>query len=280
MILLALQPSAASRRGFHFNADTPSDLWPRFDAGELILASEPFAYHHQVAVGDQVRLFTARGWRDFEVGGIFRDYRSDSGMLVMGRPSYAALWEDPRVTTVGLVQAAGADPDELHRRVLTLTEAADEPLLVSHNREIREQSLTIFDRTFAVTRVLRLLAVGVAFVGVLSALMALQLERQRDHAVMRATGMTRRELTHLVLIQTSIVGLAAGLFSAPLGTLLGDLLIEVVNVRSFGWTMDLQVPSGALFGGLLLAWIAALLAGLYPAFRAATVAPAEALRSE
>ncbi|MBS1203055.1 MAG: transporter, permease protein, partial [Chromatiaceae bacterium] len=154
------------------------------------------------------------------------------------------------------------------------------PLLVSRNREIREQSLAIFDRTFAVTRVLRWLAVGVAFVGVLSALMALQLELRRDHAVMRATGLTRRELTLLVLIQTSILGLAAGLFAAPLGTLLGDLLIQVVNVRSFGWTMDLRVPSGTLFGGLLLAWSAALLAGLYPALRAARVAPAEALRSE
>ena len=278
--LLALQPSAASRRGFRFDGETSPDLWPGFDSGELILASEPFAYHHQVAVGDRVGLFTARGWQDFGVGGIFRDYGSDSGMLVMARPAYAALWDDPSVTTVGLVLAPGADPDELHGRVLALTEAGDDPLLVSRNREIREQSLAIFDRTFAVTRVLRWLAVGVAFVGVLSALMALQLELRRDHAVMRATGLTRRELTLLVLIQTSILGLAAGLFAVPLGTLLGDLLIQVVNVRSFGWTMDLRVPSGTLFGGLLLAWSAALLAGLYPALRAARVAPAEALRSE
>ncbi len=278
--LLALQPSEASRRGFDFEGDTLPDLWPRFDSGELILASQPFAYHRQVVPGDPIRLFTAEGWRDFQVGGIFRDYGSDSGMLVMAREPYSALWQDPAVTTVGLALAAGADPGELRRRVLALTEDSGESLLVSPNREIRERSLTIFDRTFAVTRVLRLLAVAVAFVGVLSALLALQLELRRDHALLRATGMTRREVAALVLVQTSILGLAAGLFSLPLGIVLGDLLIRVVNVRSFGWTMDLQVPGSVLLGGLVLAWVAALLAGLYPAIRAAETAPAQALRAE
>ncbi len=82
----------------------------------------------------------------------------------------------------------------------------DQPLQVRSNREIRAQSLEIFDRTFAITRVLRLLAIGVAFVGVFSALMALQLERTREHAVLRATGVTPGQLSLLTLLQTGLMG--------------------------------------------------------------------------
>lgn len=278
--LLALESSTRSPRGFRFEGGTAPDLWARLDDGALILASQPFAYHRRVGVGDRVELFTPQGWRPFEIGGVFRDYGSDSGMLVMARGVYATLWGDPAVSTLGAVLAPGADPQRVYGEVRALAESSGEAVTVSPNGEIRERSLAIFDRTFAITRVLRLLAVGVAFVGVLSALMALQLERRREHAVLRATGLGRRGLAALVLTQTSVLGLAAGLLAIPLGLLMGDLLIHTVNLRSFGWTMDLRIPAGALAGGVLLAWVAALLAGVYPALLAARIAPADALRSE
>jgi len=115
---------------------------------------------------------------------------------------------------------------------------------------------------------------------VLSALLALQLERGREYGVLRAMGMTRGQLAHLILIQTSIMGAAAGVLAMPLGVGMGALLIDVINLRSFGWTIPMAVGPGALVLGLLLAWGAALLAGLYPALRAARADPAAALREE
>ncbi|MBK1717525.1 hypothetical protein CKO27_07700 [Thiocystis violacea] len=278
--LLALQSSSISPRGFDFTQGEASDLWPRFEAGEVILVSEPFAYHHRIGLGDRVGLFTPQGWRDFEIGGVFRDYGSGSGMLMMARQSHAALWGDTSISSLGLMVGAGADRREVFERVRAIVESHDRPLLVSLNDEIRERSLAIFDRTFAITEVLRLLAIGVAFVGVLSALMALQLERGREYAILRATGMTRGELTRLVLIQTSLLGLAAGLLAIPLGLIMGDLLIQVINLRSFGWTMRLSLSPAPLISGVLLAWLAAFLAGIYPAIRSANAEPARALRSE
>jgi putative ABC transport system permease protein len=92
--------------------------------------------------------------------------------------------------------------------------------------------------------------------------------------------MTRGQLRGLILLQTSTMGLTAGLLALPLGILMGQLLIDVINLRSFGWTMAMRLPLPTLVSGLLLAWIAALLAGLYPAFRAARTQPAQALREE
>jgi putative ABC transport system permease protein len=280
VLMLGVTSSSVTPSGFSFEGEPAPDLWPRFQAGELILASEPYAYHHSVAVGDPVELFTNQGWRSFEIGGIFRDYGSDAGMLVMARDRYAALWDDEAISSIGIMVGEDADAAEVFARIRDLAEAEDAAIYVSRNEQIREQSLEVFDRTFAITHVLRLLAIGVAFIGVLSALMALELERRRDYAIMRATGMTRPELTLLVLTQTSIIGLSAGLLAIPLGLVMADLLIEVVNLRSFGWTMELRIPPATLISGVLLAWFAALLAGVYPAARAARMDPAQGLRSE
>ncbi len=222
--LLALESSQRSHRGFRFKGETAHDLWPRFEAGELALISEPYAFHHQAGVGDLVRTFTARGWREIEIGGVLMDYGADSGMLVLTRRLYAELWEDESYSTIGVVLAPGAQAGPALARLRTLASEYDQAIQVRANRIIREQSLEVFDRTFVITRVLRILAVGVAFIGVLSALMALQLERAREHAILRATGVTRGQLLGLILLQTSAMGIAAGLLATPLGWIMGALL--------------------------------------------------------
>jgi putative ABC transport system permease protein len=153
-------------------------------------------------------------------------------------------------------------------------------LVLRDNRHIQEHTLAVFDRTFTITRVLRLLAVTVAFVGVLSALMAMQLERAREFAILRATGMTSAEIARLVSLETSFMGLAAGLFAIPVGLLLAAVLIFVINRRAFGWTLPYQVDPWILVQAVVLALFAALLAGIYPSWRMARSRPADALRTE
>ncbi|MCF7992516.1 MAG: ABC transporter permease [Thiohalocapsa sp.] len=280
VLVLALQASDGQPRGFEFKGDTLPELWPRWHSGELVLVSEPYAFHRNVAVGDEIDLFSVDGWRAFRVGAVFKDYGSDSGMLILPRPVYAELWDDPAISSFGVVLGEGADLDALTERIDALTADLDVPVSLQTNLAIRRMSLEVFDRTFTITKILRLLAVGVAFVGILSALMALELERAKDYAVLRATGMTRGQLRKLILLQTSAMGIAAGLLAMPLGLAMGDLLIQVINLRSFGWTMPMQVSAQTLISGLILAWVAAIIAGLYPAARAARAAPAHALREE
>jgi putative ABC transport system permease protein len=151
---------------------------------------------------------------------------------------------------------------------------------VTSNRALKRGSLAIFDRTFLITGVLRLLAGLVAGIGVLAALLALQLERGRELAVLRAVGLTPRQVWGLVTAQTGLMGLAAGLLSLPVGLALAAIMIFVINRRSFGWTVVLEIPPGVLAEAVGLALAAALLAGLYPAWRMARTSPARALREE
>lgn len=278
--VLALEASYGAPRGFILLAGDEPGLWPRFLRGEGVLVSEPLANHFGVAVGDSLRLFTTSGWRDMPVAAVFVDYGADRGLIVVPLAHYAPWWGDDGISAVGLVVADDADPVVVAERARVLMSGAGAPFQVRENRAIREHSLEVFDRTFTITQVLRLLAIGVAFIGVLSALMALELERARDYAVLRASGMTRAQLARLILLKTSIIGLVAGLLALPLGLLMAWMLIDVVNLRSFGWTMIMQPTPAPLIGGVLLAWLAALLAGVVPALRAARVQPAVALRGE
>jgi putative ABC transport system permease protein len=145
---------------------------------------------------------------------------------------------------------------------------------------LQELSLAVFDRTFKVTEVLRVLAGVVAFLGILSALLAIELERARELSVLRTLGFTPGGLGATLLTQTGLLGLAAGLAAAPIGTALAWLLVHVINRRSFGWTMEFVLTPQALASGVSLAVLAALLAGIYPAWRASRIELGAALRED
>jgi putative ABC transport system permease protein len=278
--LLSIEMASASYEGFRFKGPTLPEVWQRFDAGEVIIASEPFAYHRSLETGDRVSLLTARGVRQFTVGGIFFDYGSDRGMLVVTSRVYQALWEDDAVSTIGIYLEEDAGIDAVMTRVRQSVGSLDDRIRVTANREIFARSMEVFDRTFTITNVLRLLVIGVAFVGILSALMALMLEWRREHAILRATGLLPGQLLGLVLLQTGVMGLMAGLLSLPLGWFMAEVLIDVINKRAFGWSIQQFLPTVVLAEALLFSLAAALLAGLYPALRLMRTAPVAALREE
>jgi putative ABC transport system permease protein len=278
--VLALDPPYLTEPGFRFKSIDGQKLWARFPELQGILISEPYAQRHQLNVGDLVEIMTGTGPVRLPVEAIFFDYRSDQGLIVMHRKLYNTLWQDDANTSLGLYLQEGADiavvRSELDRRLVE----SRQPLSVRSNKEIREVSLETFERTFAITQVLRLLAVGVAFIGIVSALMALQYERRREMAVLRATGLTPVQTGSLILLQTGFMGLMAGLMSIPLGIAVAVALVRVINLRSFGWTMNLTVSPLPLAVAVLLSIVAALLAGSYPARLVMRTPPALGLREE
>jgi putative ABC transport system permease protein len=269
-----------SQRPYRFKEGEAEAAWRELEgSSDAVLVSEPFAFHRRLRRGDTVRMMTDGGPRDFRIVGVYFDYGSDVGTLMTPRTTYEQHFRDRSVGGVALLAAPGQDVDELVRRVRERV-GETQLLHVRPTRVLRETSLEVFDRTFTITHVLRLLTVGVAFIGVLSALMALQLERSRELAVMRATGLTPGQLWGLVSLQTGLMGLLAGLFAMPLGVGLAYILVHVINQRSFGWTLHLEVTPGVLGQALGLALVAAVLAGLYPAWKMARANPALALREE
>ncbi|MCP4284350.1 MAG: ABC transporter permease [Gammaproteobacteria bacterium] len=278
--LLAIQMASASYHGFSFKGKTLDALWQRFHRGEAMLVSEPYAYRRNLSIGDSISLPVAGGSRSFIVGGIFFDYGTDPGLLVLPLNIFQQHWKDKAISTIGIYLQDGYPADKALTAVRQILGVMEAKLKATPNRKILEHSLEVFDRTFTITRVLRLLVIAVAFVGILSAFLALQLERSVEYAILRATGLTPTELLKLVTLQTGILGLMAGLFALPLGWLMGEVLIDVINLRSFGWSLQSIFPPGLFLEAILLSLGAALLAGIYPGVRLARSAPAAAMRTE
>src|SRR5690606_22870863 len=154
--------------------------------------------------------------------------------------------------SIGVHVAGGTGQGQVEGRVAAVLPAAA-GARVRSTQGLIDVSLEIFDRTFRITEVLRLLAASIAFLGVLRALLSIQLERSRENAVLRAVGFSPRQLGVLTLTQTTLLGLAAGLAAMPVGAALAALLVHVINRRSFGWSMDLVLSAGPLATGLALA---------------------------
>jgi putative ABC transport system permease protein len=277
--IVALRLDPRGEAAFSFRSGGGEAGFRAFRSGGAVFLSEPLAYRRRLSVGDSIRLPTDRGEEAFPVAGIFYDYGSERGVVMLGRSTYEARWGDRGITSLGLFVRKGAELDAV---VEDLRDRAggDQLLEIRSNRALKAASLDIFDRTFQITGVLRILALLVAFIGVLSALMALQFERGRELGVLRANGLTPGQVWKLVTTQTGIMGLVAGALAVPAGLILAVVMIFVVNKRSFGWTLQLSVGPWILLQAMLLALVGALLAGILPAWRMARTSPAEALREE
>jgi putative ABC transport system permease protein len=245
--------------------------------GRGTVISERLAFARDLHVGDTLAVPTPSGVEDVPIVATFRDFNTGNYSIVVALAWFRDRWRDGTVTGIGIYLEPGAVVADVEAVVRSTLPS---PLRLRSTQSIRRISLQIFDRTFEITEVLRLLAGIVAFLGVLSALLSIELERTRELAVLRAIGFKPHELTATLMAQTGLLGAAAGLAAAPIGIALAALLVYVINKRSFGWSMDLIVTAGPIASGFVLAVAAALLAGIYPAARAVRTGLAGALREE
>ena len=259
--------------------DNPQQAWQMMRAGAILL-SEPLANRLGISgPGGSLALLTPQGWGSFPIAGIYADYASTRGTVRMSLDVYRRLWNDERLNGVALFLAPDADADAVTADLRA--QLTDFPNVhVNPSGALRQEALVVFDRTFAITTAMQLVTTLVAFIGVLSSLLALQLEKAREMGILHALGLTIAEMRRLTLWETGLLGASAGLMAIPTGYILAWILIFVINQRSFGWTLQMQADPAPFVQAFLLAVSAALLAALYPAWRLSRMQAAEALRGE
>ena len=245
-----------------------------------ILLSEPLANRLGVSgPSGSLSLLTPEGWQSFPIAGIYSDYASTRGTVRMSLDVYRRFWDDDRINGVVLFLPPSADAntvtDELRSQLKDFPRVHVNPSGV-----LREEAMVVFDRTFAITAAMQLITTIVAFIGVLSSLLALQLEKARELGILRALGLTVSEMRHLTFSETGLLGASAGLLALPTGYILAWILIFVINQRSFGWTLQMHAEPAPFVEAFLLAVSAALLAAVYPAWRLGRMQAAAALRGE
>ncbi|HKD17091.1 MAG TPA: FtsX-like permease family protein [Thermoanaerobaculia bacterium] len=244
-----------------------------------VLVSEPYARRFGARAGEAISIPTPDGPRSFRVAGVYRDYSNDRGTVVLDRELYRSLFRDDRVTSVAVLAAPGIDAGDLRRRILA-TASGRFAISISTNRELRREALRIFDRTFAVTRALEVIAIGVAVLGIANALVASAVERRRTFGLLRAVGASGTQIRRATLLEAALTGLVGTLAALLAGAAFAALLLGVINPQSFGWTVSLDVPIARLASACGLVLLASIAAGVVPGRIAAVVNPAAALQEE
>ena len=282
MVSRDLRLHAAHSRYLLTQGDSAATLKRAAETGGVIV-SEVLANRLGLRAGGLVSLMTPQGAKAVPVEGIFYDYSTDGGKMVMERAFYRHDWQDDLVTVFAVYLAPGVDGEQVRDRMVRALAGQDEraiPPIVIRNRELRQGIMDIFDRTFVLTYVLEIIAVLVAVLGIVNTLVTAVLERRRELATLQAIGASPKQVERLVLWEAVYLGVIGAGLGVVGGLALAWILIAVINKQSFGWTIRMIVPVGVLLQAVVLAVGAAWIAGYFPARWAARQPVVEGLREE
>jgi putative ABC transport system permease protein len=246
---------------------------------DAVVVSESFSLKHSVHSGSRVTLRMPGGLRDFRVVAVYYDYSNDRGVIVMDQKTLAKHFGLMAPTSLTIYLRPGASAEAVRAEILRALEGRYRVFIYT-NSALRAEVLRIFDSTFSITYALELIAIFVAILGIASALLTLILERARELAILRMVGADQSQVRRMVVAEALVLGGVSQTIGLGVGLVLSLVLIYVINVQSFGWTIQFHLPVGFLMQSSLLVLVAAGLAGLYPARRAARMHAVEVLAEE
>ncbi|PTL78408.1 ABC transporter permease [Vitiosangium sp. GDMCC 1.1324] len=247
-------------------------------AGRVII-SENLSRRRNLHVGSTFEMSTPTGARTYTVAAVAVDYTSDQGVVFLAREVYQQHFEDDRVDTFELYLTDRSRLDELRR---TITERWGErhQLYVMSNADLRQEATALIDDAFAISYAMEVVAVLLALLGVVNTLLAAVLDRTREIGLLRAVGAARSHIVRLFMGEAAFIGLSGGLIGALAGFWMGILITDVVGGQATGWSFPYIFPARLAVVMGIASTLCAILAGLYPARRAAALNVVEALAYE
>jgi putative ABC transport system permease protein len=263
---------------------TQGDPDAAFDAAmnhDAILVSQPFYRRFHLGLGDSLTLNTPSGAHTFKIAGVYLDYTTEGGVVLVDWPVFQKYWHDRAINGIGLYidKGSGLTPAHLQEQLRPLL-APYGDYLIKSNGELRAQVFRIFDQTFSVTYILQTIGIIVSALGIFLSMTILVTERRREISILRAVGASRRQIEALVLWEAAIIGLLGALLGTASGLVLAAVLSYVINVSFFGWTISWATPWGLLLSLPIVVILAALVAGYAPARQAARLDIADGVKME
>ncbi|MFZ5467842.1 MAG: ABC transporter permease [Myxococcota bacterium] len=248
------------------------------DGGKVII-SENLMRRRNLHVGDTFEMNTPTGRRTYTVGAVIIDYTSDQGTVFMDRRVFVAHFKDELVDTFELYLS---DPSRLEevRREVTARFGQRYDLYVLSNVELRQEAFNLVDGAFSVTYAMEVVAVLLALLGVINTLLAAVLDRTREIGLLRAVGAAQGHVVRLFVTEAALIGLSGGLIGLVAGAVMGLTVTKVVGAQATGWSFPFVLPWALGLQMVTAATVCAVVAGLYPARRAAGLDVVEALAYE
>ncbi|MEE3252782.1 MAG: FtsX-like permease family protein, partial [Nitrospinota bacterium] len=207
---------------------------------DRVIVSEAFSLKHRVSVGDILNLQTLNGPTKFEVSAVYFDYSRERGYIILDRTTFLKYYKENQINSFVIYLNNKSKLNQVRKEVLkTLNEHR---LIIRSNTELKKQVLEVFDKTFAITYSLEIIAILVAVLGLFNTLVSLILERKREIGILRFIGAFTRQIKRMILIEAGILGLIGSAMGLVAGVVVSYILIFVINKQSFGWTIQVHFP--------------------------------------
>jgi putative ABC transport system permease protein len=241
--------------------------------------SSNFVLHFQKKTGDSIELETPRGRLGLRIAGVVTDFASPVGVINVSRALYKQYWNDPLVNIFAVDAAPGTDPAAL-RTEIERRWAQSKNLMALLNSDMRDALNRGLDQSFQFLDAVQFSALSIALLCLFNTLMIGILERTRELGMLRAVGMTRRQMIGMVLQEALLQGTAGSFLGAVVGIGVAYFLVNYQLAKVLGWILSFQVSWPSVLQALALGIATALAAGIYPSIRASRLSIREALSHE
>ncbi len=237
-----------------------------------VSVSDYIAVQYRLKKGDVIAVETPKGPVSFVINSTSISYSTMSGFLYFDRRWLKEFWGLDDATQISVYLKKGEDPaafTERLRKRLGRTYALD----ITDNSELRRSVLAVFDRSFAITNAIEMIAIVISLIGVVNALLILVLEKKRDIATLRYLGASWGDIRRVMVLSAGVVGASGIVLGAFMGAGISMAITHVINKISFGWEVVFRVPLLTVWLFMALLLVITLLAGLIPAFLARKIDP-------
>ncbi len=208
---------------------------------DAVVISEPLALRYGLGVGQSIQLPTPSGELSFAIRGIYFDYSNDRGSVTMDHGTYEKYFGALVPSNIALFLKPGADADAVREALLSQLGPATSVEIFT-NATLRKEIMRIFDSSFAITWALEIIAILVSMAGVATTVLTLVLERREELTLLHQLGTSQRQLRWTMAVEAGVIGGMSQLIGLALGLILSIILIYVINVQSFGWTIQFHFP--------------------------------------
>jgi len=245
----------------------------------VVVISENLSRRRNLKVGSTFPMKTPTGEHTYTVGAIIIDYTSDQGAVIMDRKIFVKTFLTEQIDTFHVYLSDRSKLEET-RAAITAKLGKQYDLYVISNAELRQEAKKLVGGAFSITYAMEVVAVALALLGIINTLLAAVLDRTREIGLLRAVGADRGHVMKLFTGEAFFIGLTGSLFGAITGGVVGLIVTKIVGVQATGWNFPFSYPWLTAVQMVVVGTISAILAGIYPARRAARLDVVEALAYE
>ena len=227
--------------------------------------------------GDRVRLNLLGGGADVRVAGVLANSAAAGGATTayISRATYDAAGADPALG-VGIVEVLTTDPAHADQAAAALRGDFPQATVQTVQQAI-DQNTEVSDQFNQFLTIVGLLALLIGGVGIVNTMQVSLSRRRIEIAMLKTAGYRRTDLYALFALEAAILGLAGGVLGTAIGTGV-SALVRVLIQRVVPITIDFHVSPAVLGTGVVVGLATALIFGLLPIVRAASVRPQAVLR--